>query len=1139
MVDEEVNDIAPPIKLPKKPVPLPRKSLNKSNTTDKENNDNDIKTRRKSDTKYFIRGDWKTASEIMYEKSKLMRNEVQKLEKSVRNIITKRRSVHPKPSPKIDGKDYIRSSSLPDDNIFCSISFNSPLEESDTSSDDGSFYTTSELPPPYPPPGLPDESTYDEVTSVTSSDGQCSYFPSSDSNSIYEDLCKFQTGSRPLSKNSDSDGSDVIQKLVKSDSWSFYDAAEGVENRYEIIHENGVDEPDCFDTNRKIFPNEVLIPETYKNETRDSPERNVKQRSSLVSQFDPLHEDQSDLLTEISETFKSLLSKDNSDSSSVTSETSLGITNPFQNPVILSSLSEENSSDEDNPNAIYGKVRKVPKFAPDVRESLREDLKNYDVELPPPSAPPPVPPRRIDSIEEPEKPKPGINRWSSMKKKARMVVENIENRASWMSSSSQNKKGEKVQSEENNKSSTDGQSGNSSFYGNLPNSEEVYIPATLNHIGMLYRPGGVQRWCVLAQRKLTLFVNKDSPDVKETIPVDGILSLRAIQENKISVEGVQVYCFEVSIQSRPQPCLFGAPSASERHVWMRKLLESFTPSFPVKLSLDYTKAGWCYAKEGISSDWTICALLLHHRNLYLSPRNGLLNAADLRKARYLTLQESDLTCKKTSEKGPLLLIDLQDKTLYLQMDVVRETKAWENVIVGAALANGPSLSEQQLTKDGIPTIVDKCINFVHTHGSVSEGIYRRNGSNSTVTKLLASFRRDAWSIQLTRENFNEYDVSSVLKRFFRDLPEPLFVPELHGELRQIIETSSDLQDKLNKYNEVLKKLPEINHITARRLIGHLYFIDKQKDKNLMTVDNLAAIWGPTLMQVQEGTSLDPNWSKVESAVINDLITHYPKLFEVDQTELEREMKILEVLESYHKKINQVTLANVSKPSGDLKIWIYLNSKENGECINITVGPQKTSGEICNELSDKMKEPGYRLCLEEVICNNSMFRPLHHTERILDVVLRWSYWDETDRKDNCLVLRKNDVFQAVAPLAKPPILVGGEYKFADQKSKSFKTYQFQFTCAKLCYYKDKSCSVKIGEWKIEDIIWYIGHEPKRNPHTGWSITFLEKDYKGPRCKEKPFFGNTICGATEEQKLKLMAAMLAGEYAQDILPIPNLI
>lgn len=27
-----------------------------------------------------------------------------------------------------------------------------------------------------------------------------------------------------------------------------------------------------------------------------------------------------------------------------------------------------------------------------------------------------------------------------------------------------------------------------------------------------------------------------------------------------------------------------------------------------------------------------------------------------------------------------------------------------------------------------------------------------------------------------------------------------------------------------------------------------------------------------------------------------------------------------------------------------------------------------------------------------------------------------------------------------------------------------------------------CSIKLNEWPIEDIIWYTGHEPKRNPQT---------------------------------------------------------
>lgn len=41
------------------------------------------------------------------------------------------------------------------------------------------------------------------------------------------------------------------------------------------------------------------------------------------------------------------------------------------------------------------------------------------------------------------------------------------------------------------------------------------------------------------------------------------------------------------------------------------------------------------------------------------------------------------------------------------------------------------------------------------------------------------FRQDAWAVQLTRQEFSEYDVASVLKRFFRDLPEPLLTSKLH------------------------------------------------------------------------------------------------------------------------------------------------------------------------------------------------------------------------------------------------------------------------------------------------------------------------------------------------------------------------
>lgn len=69
--------------------------------------------------------------------------------------------------------------------------------------------------------------------------------------------------------------------------------------------------------------------------------------------------------------------------------------------------------------------------------------------------------------------------------------------------------------------------------------------------------------------------------------------------------------------------------------------------------------------------------------------------------------------------------------------------------------------------------------IINFPGSMSEGIYRRSGTNSKVTSLLSLLRKDAWEVQLSRKEYTEYDVSSVLKRFFRDLPEPLLTNTLH------------------------------------------------------------------------------------------------------------------------------------------------------------------------------------------------------------------------------------------------------------------------------------------------------------------------------------------------------------------------
>lgn len=69
---------------------------------------------------------------------------------------------------------------------------------------------------------------------------------------------------------------------------------------------------------------------------------------------------------------------------------------------------------------------------------------------------------------------------------------------------------------------------------------------------------------------------------------------------------------------------------------------------------------------------------------------------------------------------------------------------------------------------------------------MSEGIYRRSGSSRAVARLLEAFRKDAWVTQITKVDYSEHDVATVLRRFLRDLPEPLLPATIHDPLCRIV-----------------------------------------------------------------------------------------------------------------------------------------------------------------------------------------------------------------------------------------------------------------------------------------------------------------------------------------------------------------
>lgn len=378
-------------------------------------------------------------------------------------------------------------------------------------------------------------------------------------------------------------------------------------------------------------------------------------------------------------------------------------------------------------------------------------------------------------------------------------------------------------------------------------------------------------------------------------------------------------------------------------------------------------------------------------------------------------------------------------------------------------------------------------------GSMSEGIYRKSGSENSIQKLLKIFRTDAFSAQIIRCDYNEHDVANALKRFMRDLPDRLL-----GKYTVSLISVSEMKDtreKINAYKELLTRLPTIEFHTLRKLLGHLHFIQTQKEHNKMDVANLAIVWGPTLLQDK---SSENHYSQTEADVIIDLIRYYKNLYALSAEEVAKEQIMLQVLQKYHAAAEN--LNDTMKKSGDLKVWITIDANpedttEEKPQINVTLTPNKTVNDICKELATHMKREAFTLTLSEFVLNDTLQRPLHHSEKVFDIVLKWSYWPEADRKNNYLRLRPAKFMKEVERALKmlPTVSLNKELKFADCKTKSFKLYTLELNDGKITVLKkEKNTIVKVREIDLMKATAYLGCEKKRDFQLRWAITLIEDE-----------------------------------------------
>lgn len=144
-------------------------------------------------------------------------------------------------------------------------------------------------------------------------------------------------------------------------------------------------------------------------------------------------------------------------------------------------------------------------------------------------------------------------------------------------------------------------------------------------------------------------------------------------------------------------------------------------------------------------------------------------------------------------------------------------------------------------QSAVPMVVYQCMQAVDLFGLEVEGIYRTSGTASHVNTLRDAFNHNAPNLDFRNPANFHHDVSSVatlLKQFFRDLPDPLFTSVGYDGFINAarVEDPSARRDALHQQ---INDLPDPNYATLRALVLHLHRVIQNEGRNRMGSSNLA------------------------------------------------------------------------------------------------------------------------------------------------------------------------------------------------------------------------------------------------------------------------------------------------------------
>ena len=148
-----------------------------------------------------------------------------------------------------------------------------------------------------------------------------------------------------------------------------------------------------------------------------------------------------------------------------------------------------------------------------------------------------------------------------------------------------------------------------------------------------------------------------------------------------------------------------------------------------------------------------------------------------------------------------------------------------------------------MTGQPVPSILQRCIAAIERNCLTVKGIYRVPGSKKQIETVCRALE-EGLTTELNLDDEQPHVLTGIVKNYLIQLPEPLFTKNISEHLLRL---SRDDQLTIQELTLALKRLPEANYLTCGLLLQHLKIVASHSEENQMTLNNLAIIFGPTLL----------------------------------------------------------------------------------------------------------------------------------------------------------------------------------------------------------------------------------------------------------------------------------------------------